>query len=69
LCIIGGLIGIAIVVLLGIVLTNIFDFPVTLSLKNFTVGITISTIVGILSGYIPARSAARLDPVVAIRSS
>ena len=69
LCIIGGLIGIAIVVLLGIVLTNIFDFPVTLSLKNFTVGITISTIVGILSGYIPARSAAKLDPVVAIRSS
>lgn len=69
LCLLGGLIGILIVVLLGFLLSHFMDFPVTLSLKNFLIGISISTIVGLLSGYIPARSAARLDPVVAIRST
>jgi len=69
LCIIGGLIGILLVVLLGFVLTHFMHFPVTLSLKNFLVGISISTLVGLIAGYIPARAAARLDPVVAIRST
>lgn len=69
LCILGGLIGIVIVLLLSLLLTTAFDFAVTLSLKNFFVGIGISAFVGLLSGLIPARSASRLDPVVAIRSN
>lgn len=69
LCIAGGIIGIIIVLLLGLVLTYALDFPVTLSMQNFAIGIGISAIVGILAGYIPARAASRLDPVVAIRSN
>lgn len=69
LCIAGGLIGIVIVLLLSLALTYGADFPVTLSLKNFSLGISISALVGILAGYIPARSASKLDPVVAIRSN
>lgn len=69
LCIIGGLLGILVVLLLGLLLTNLMGFPVTLSFENFLIGISISSVVGILAGYIPARSAARLDPVVAIRSN
>lgn len=69
LCIMGGLIGIIIVLLLSLLLTYGFDFHVTLSVKNFILGISISAIVGVLAGYIPARSASRLDPVVAIRSN
>lgn len=69
LCITGGLVGIVFVLLLAAILTYAADFPVTLSIKNFTYGIGISALVGILAGYIPARSASRLDPVAAIRSN
>lgn len=69
LCITGGLIGIVLVLILSLILTYGADFPVTLSLSNIIVGVTISAIVGVLAGYIPARSASRLDPVTAIRSN
>lgn len=68
LCITGGLVGILLVLLLSVILTYGADFPVTLSIANFTYGVSISVFVGILAGYIPARTASRLDPVAAIRS-
>lgn len=68
LCIAGGLIGIVLVLLLAAILTYAADFPVTLSLSNFFIGVGISATVGILAGFIPARTASRLDPVAAIRS-
>lgn len=69
LCIMGGLIGIVIVLLLSLFMTYGIDFAVTLSFKNFFYGIFISLIVGVLAGFIPAWSASKLDPVVAIRSN
>lgn len=69
LCLIGGLIGIVIVLLVSLLLTYGADFPVTLSFKNISVGIGISAIVGVLSGIIPAFSASRMNPVAAIRSN
>jgi putative ABC transport system permease protein len=69
LCVIGGLIGVLIVLLLSLLLTYVVGFPVTLSFSNFFIGIFVSIFVGVLSGLIPARSASRLDPVVAIRSN
>jgi len=69
LCIMGGLIGVIVVLLLSLLLTYGLDFKVTLSFNNFLLGISISAIVGVLAGYIPARAASRLDPVVAIRSN
>jgi len=68
LCLTGGLIGILIVLLLSLLMNYGFDFPITLSGKNFFIGVSISAAVGVLAGYIPARAASRLDPVVAIRS-
>ena len=68
LCLIGGLMGIVIVLLLGLVLTYAVDFHVTLSFGNFFMGIFVSIFVVVLSGFIPARTASRLDPVVAIRT-
>lgn len=68
LCIAGGLIGILLVLLLALILTYAADFPVTLTLSNFLIGVGISATVGILAGFIPARTASRLDAVTAIRS-
>lgn len=67
-CIMGGLIGLLLVYLLTIILTNVFDFPVYISTGILTLAISICIIIGILSGIIPAYTASRLDPVVAIRS-
>lgn len=69
LCLMGGFIGILLVVVLSAVLSGKFDFPVTMSVFNFSLGMGISVIVGILAGYIPALRASKLDPVVAIRST
>lgn len=68
LCVIGGLIGLALVFALTQVLTLVLNFPVFISLSNMILAILLCVVVGILAGYIPARQAARLDPVVAIRS-
>jgi putative ABC transport system permease protein len=68
LCIIGGLIGLALVFLLTQILTSALDFPVYISTGNMILAIVICVIVGILAGFIPASQAARMDPVVAIRS-
>ena len=67
-CILGGLIGLILVFILTLVLTNVFNFPVYISFGILSLALSICIFIGILSGIIPAISAARLDPVVAIRS-
>lgn len=68
LCVIGGIIGLVIVWLLAMLLTNLLDFEFILSFSNIAIGSGLSIFVGIISGILPAISASRLDPVEAIRS-
>lgn len=68
LCLFGGFIGIVLVFLLSFMLSHLLEFPVFLSLYNFVLGVTISLIVGVIAGYLPAKKAAYLNPVEAIRS-
>jgi len=68
LCVFGGIIGLLIVWLLAMLLTNLLDFEFVLSFINILIGFGLSMIVGLLSGILPAISASRLDPVEAIRS-
>ena len=67
---IGGIAAILIVFLLSVVI-NLFPlggFELIFSIKNTFVGLTISALIGVLSGLVPAAVAAQLHPVVAIRS-
>lgn len=68
LCIIGGMIGLALVFMLTQILTKLLNFPVYISTYNMVLAIGICIIVGIIAGFVPARQAARMDPVEAIRS-
>ncbi len=67
-CVIGGIIGIILVVVMAKLLSTVFDFPVFVSGNILTLAISICVSIGILAGIIPAMIAARMDPVVAIRS-
>jgi putative ABC transport system permease protein len=65
-CLIGGLIGLAIAIIGSMVIAQ-FDFPVTIDEDAVIIAITISLITGVLSGLAPAYTAAKLDPVDALR--
>jgi putative ABC transport system permease protein len=63
----GGVIGVAVGVILGLVLNNSFGFPATLPVFWIVVGFVVSVSVGLVSGVYPALKAARLDPIEALR--
>ncbi len=66
LCLFGGLFGLLLVYLISFV--DLGSLDIILSLKNVSFGLFISSIIGILSGIIPASQAAAMDPVIAIRA-
>lgn len=68
LCLIGGAFGLFFVWITTVIITNLADFPVYISVPMLIATIIICLVVGILAGIIPASQAAKMDPVVAIRS-
>jgi len=68
LCILGGLIGLAFVWILTQVLSNILPFPIYIAPNIVMLALSLCIVLGVLSGIIPARIAAKMDPVVAIRT-
>lgn len=68
LCLLGGFFGLIFVYILTLILSGPLDFPVYLSVPMLAVTVVICLVVGILAGIIPASQAAKMDPVVAIRS-
>ncbi|WP_396163401.1 ABC transporter permease [Flavobacterium sp.] len=68
LSLIGGLIGMFLVWIIAIVLSNTLDFEFVLSASNMLLGSGLAAFIGLVAGIIPAISASKLDPVEAIRS-
>ncbi len=67
-CVLGGLLGIVLSWLLFQVVGAAFpSFPIVFSLNLVLIGLIISVITGVVSGFAPAWSASRLDPVTALR--
>jgi putative ABC transport system permease protein len=64
----GGSLGVGMGILLAYGAANIFAFPFVVSLWAIAAGFGLSIVVGLLAGVIPARSAAGLDPIMALRS-
>ena len=64
---IGGAVGVTLAWIIGRVLTAVF-FPTYLSVAAIIVAVSVSAVIGIFSGILPAWKAARLDPIEALRA-
>lgn len=66
LSLIGGLLGVIMVLIGTLIINYIYDMNIYLTMANIFLAIFISGIIGIVAGYAPASSAAKMNPVEAI---
>ena len=68
LCLLGGAVGLFFVFIGTKISSKLLDFPIYISIPMLITTIIVCLVVGIIAGIFPASRAAKLDPVVAIRS-
>jgi putative ABC transport system permease protein len=64
----GGLMGVALAWLIAIAVRNTTPVPMALPWSSIFIGVGLSAVVGLFFGIYPARQAARLDPIEALRA-
>ncbi|MCK9270819.1 MAG: ABC transporter permease [Bacteroidales bacterium] len=67
LSLLGGLLGLLLIYIGTLLVQDTMPFPIILTFDNIVVGLIISMVIGLVSGFMPALTASRLDPVEAIR--
>ncbi|MBO6676609.1 MAG: ABC transporter permease [Rhizobiales bacterium] len=67
LSLIGGFIGVVLGLTLAFVGSNLLNVPFTPDIGIVVMAFTFSAVVGVVFGYFPARRAARMDPIEALR--
>ena len=65
----GGLIGLLLIYGGTFIVERLMEMEVNLTQSNIILGLTISALIGVVSGFVPAYNASQLDPVEAIRSN
>jgi putative ABC transport system permease protein len=65
---VGGVIGVGLGIGFAFIAATAFKFPFIVPLWSIGAGFGLSFLVGILAGGIPARNAAKLDPITALHS-
>jgi putative ABC transport system permease protein len=68
LSLLGGVIGLILIFAGTLIFSAAADMTISLSMANIILGLTISGVIGVLAGFIPALSASRLDPVEAMNT-
>ncbi len=63
----GGVLGIIFSLLIGLALASSFKVDFIIPWAWILLGVTICTIVGVVSGIYPALKASKLDPIIALR--
>jgi putative ABC transport system permease protein len=66
LSVIGGLLGVFMIFIATNIINYLYDMDIYLTLANVGLAIFISGIIGVVAGYAPAYSAAKMNPVEAI---
>ena len=67
-CIIGGVVGVLAGFIFALALRTFTAFPAAVQTWVAALGVVLSTGIGLFFGIYPATRAAKLDPVVALRS-
>ncbi|HSV75999.1 MAG TPA: ABC transporter permease [Bacteroidales bacterium] len=69
LSLLGGAVGLIITFGISAFLSTLANMDFNLTLGNILLGLNVSAIIGVVSGFVPAWTASRLEPVDAIRST
>ena len=67
LCVIGGVIGVGLCICLGSVLSQVMGYSARPSVASIIISVACSMAIGVFFGYYPAKKAAKMDPIDALR--